>query len=199
MALRLVAVCLAAFVAACPAPPAQAGGTVTERVVHYAIDGRTGAELYAAIGAKGPKLGKARVIALTGFQLTWRRDYREENGGCRLASAVPKLIITTTLPKPSGRLPEAVRRSWTRFYDGVVIHERGHAQFIREMVGAMEVATIGLSSADDPGCHKVRAELTSRLKRLSDANRKRSAAFDREEMGQGGRVEKMVLDLVNGP
>lgn len=181
------------------AASAQAEGTVTERVAHYTVTGKTGAALYAAIGQHGPKLGSTRVIAHTGFKLTWRRDYQERDGGCVLASAIPKLVITYTLPKVSGRLDPSVAESWQRFSDGVAAHERVHGESIRQMVSEIEAFSVGLSAPGDPGCKKVRAELVKRLKAASDAQQARSAEFDRVEMGQGGAVEKLVLDLVNGP
>jgi hypothetical protein len=63
-----------------------------------------------------------------------------------------------------------------------------HGQHIIEMVQAIEDVSVGLSAPNDPGCHKVRAELQTHLKRLSDEQRARGRAFDRVEMGDGGNV-----------
>lgn len=172
-----------------------------EQVKSYPVSGSSGAELYASIGQNGPVIsGDRRAIAHTSFKLTWRRDYQPQaDGGCVLASARPKLIISYTLPKPRGKLPSPVAAGWKRFQDGLAAHERVHGQYIVEMVRAIETVSVGLSASDDPGCDKVRAQLQTHLKQLSDRQRQQGRDFDRVEMGDGGAVQRLVLDLVNGP
>jgi predicted secreted Zn-dependent protease len=197
-AARVVAGVLAALSAFAPAP-ATAGGSVSERVETYAVSGSTGAALYESIGLHGPKAGGGRAIAHTGFRLTWRRDYQNRGSACVLASAVPKLVITYTLPKAKGRLSPDVAASWKTFVDGVAAHERVHGQHIRELVEKIEAASIGLSAENDPKCAKVRATLQARLKVLSDERVAREQDFDRAELSPGGTVHQLILTLVNGP
>jgi predicted secreted Zn-dependent protease len=175
--------------------------TAAEQVRTYPVSGQSGPELYRSIGANGPVIsGDRRTIAHTTFKLTWGRDYREQaDGSCVIARNVPKLIITYTLPKPRGGCRQAVASSWKRFYDGLLLHEKVHGQHIIEMVQAIEAVSVGLSAPNDPGCQKVRAELQTHLKRLSDEQRARGREFDRVEMGDGGAVHSLVLGLVNGP
>ncbi|MCY0095957.1 DUF922 domain-containing Zn-dependent protease [Hoeflea ulvae] len=170
-----------------------------EQTKTYPVSGQTGAALYESIGANGPVIGDGRrTIAHTTFKLTWQRDYQERGGDCVLASARPKLIITYTLPKPRGKIPSPVASSWKRFADGLAEHERVHGQYIIDMVRAIEAVSTGISAKNDPGCTKVRAELQSHLKRLSDEQRARGRAFDQMEMGAGGNVQQLVLDLLQG-
>ena len=185
-------------VAACLwAPAASAAGTVAEKEKTYAIAGRTGLELYQSIGERGPVVGKGiRTIAHTNFKLTWRRDYAPKNGACTLVSAVPKLIITYTLPKPAGPLAPETRRRWAVFIDGIRKHEHVHGQHIREMVTEIETNTIGLSVPDDPGCKKIRQAIVAPLKAASDTQRIRSREFDHVEMGEGGNIRNLILGLV---
>ncbi|WP_417425646.1 DUF922 domain-containing Zn-dependent protease [Hoeflea sp.] len=170
-----------------------------EQVKTYSISGQSGRELYQSIGANGPVIaGDRRTIAHTTFKLTWRRDYQNRaDGGCVLASARPKLIITYTLPKPRGKMPSDVASRWKDFYDGLAAHEKVHGQYIIEMVREIETASIGLSAANDGDCNKVRAQLQARLKQLSDWQRQRGRDFDRVEMGEGGAVQRLVLGLIN--
>jgi predicted secreted Zn-dependent protease len=191
---------MAALAAVLFAQPALAW-KAAEQVSTYPVSGRSGAELYSSIGQNGPVIsGERRTIAHTTFKLTWRRDYRERgDGSCVIAANVPRLIITYTLPKPRDGLPQGVASSWKRFYDGLAAHERVHGQYIIEMVQAIEAVSVGLSAPADPGCHKVRAELQTHLKRLSDQQRARGRAFDRIEMGEGGNVQGLVLELLKSP
>lgn len=163
-----------------------------EKVETYAVTGQTALDLYRSIGERGPKAGVTRAIAVTTFKLTWTRDYQVREGACVLASAKPKLLITTTLPKPSGKLPSALAARWRIFVDGITRHEAVHGDMIEELVRAIEAQTIGLTVADDPACKKIRAEMTRRLSALSLAQRAGSRDFDRVEMSEGGAVHRLI-------
>lgn len=191
--LPIAAACLSAIAAA-----AHAQGQVIEEVKTYAVSGQSGAELYASIGERGPKAGISRAIAITNFKLTWSRNYQPSGGGCTLVSARPKLVLTYTLPKPSGKLPASLQKRWDVFIEGVRRHEKVHGDIIRDMVATIEATTIGLSVPDDPKCQKIRKEIVKPLSAASDAQRRKSRDFDRVELGGGGNVHRLILDLVNG-
>ena len=120
---------------ASPPPAARADWQAVEKVATYAISGKTGAELYASIGERGPKVGGGtRAIAYTNFTLTWTRKYEPQGGACVLVSARPKLTITYTLPEPSGQLPASLQQSWGIFIAGMRAtkdpwrHHQGHGE-----------------------------------------------------------------------
>jgi len=171
-----------------------------EKVQPYAISGKTGAELYASIGERGPKVGGlVRAIAHTNFKLTWTRKYEAQGDACVLVSARPKLIITYTLPKPAEQLPATTKQGWETFITGVHKHELVHGDQIKDMVKKIETATVGLSSPGDPNCRKIKTEMTKRLGALSQAQRQQSRDFDRVELSNGGIIHQLILTLVNGP
>jgi predicted secreted Zn-dependent protease len=179
--------------------PAQADWKPVEKVAPYAISGKTGPDLYASIGERGPKAGIGRAIAFTDFKLTWSRDYRPQpDGACTLVSARPKLIVTYALPKPSQKLSEPVATNWKTFIDGVRKHELVHGEMIVAMVKEIEAFTVGLSVPDDPNCKKIRKRITERLAQISQAQRQKSRDFDRVELNEGGNVHQLILALVNG-
>ncbi|MCO6392718.1 DUF922 domain-containing protein [Aliihoeflea aestuarii] len=190
----LIAACLAILPAV-----AQANWQATERIDAYAVSGTTGIDLYRSIGERGPKIGIGRAIAHTNFELLWSRDYRpQSDGSCVLATARPSLVITYTLPKPSGPLSPALQRNWETFIEGIRVHERVHGRDIIEMVEAIEAYSVGLRAEADPGCQKVRQKLQTRLGELSQAQRQKSRDFDRVEMSDGGNIHQLILSLVNG-
>eukprot|EP01035_Chromulina_nebulosa_P068113 gene68113-93319_t len=142
----LLASTLAAVCMGSPIVAAQAQWQAAEIIRAYAIGGKTGAELYASIGAHGPKgANRQRAIAHTSFKLTWSRDYQRRGDACVLASARPTLTITYVLPKPSVPLPAEIRDSWERFIAGVRDHERQHGALIQDLVRQIEAASIGLT------------------------------------------------------
>ena len=177
---------------------ALAGGQVIEQVETYSINGESARALYDSIGERGPMLGNSRVIAQTGFKLTWRRDYQNRHGGCVLASAVPRLVIITKLPKPSARLPADVAARWAVFIEGVTAHEKVHAENIKVLAREIEKATIGLSAENDPDCNRLRAKMQPILKEISDQRRQKDRDFDKVEFGPGGTVQQLVIGLL-GP
>lgn len=187
-----------AIALASPPTTALAEWQPVEKVEPYAVAGKSGPELYASIGERGPKAGIGRAIAYTDFKLTWQRKYEPKDGACTLVSARPKLIITYRLPKPAEKLPAATDRLWEKFSAGVRAHEKVHGEFIVDMVKAIEAATVGLSVPDDPECRKIRTEMTKRLSALSLAQRQKSRDFDRVELSNGGAVHQLILNLVNG-
>ena len=112
---------------------------------------------------------------------------------------MPRLVITYTLPKAPAGLAADVDASWKTFIAGVEAHERVHGDYIEELTRQIEAVTVGLSVADDPGCRKIRRELTNRLAPLAAMHRERNSSYDRAELSQGGNVHQLILNLVNGP
>lgn len=169
-----------------------------ERVEPYAVQGATGLELYRSIGERGPKLGVARVIAHTGFKLTWTRKYERQGNACVITVNRPKLIITYTLPALKSKLSGPVKARWDTFLAGVTAHEKVHGDFIKDMVKEIEAMSVGMTVENDPKCQKIRAQLQTRLGELSQAQRARSRDFDQVEMSDGGNVHRLVRELI-GP
>jgi predicted secreted Zn-dependent protease len=58
--------------------------------------------------------------------------------------------------------------------------------------------SVGLVEKDDPGCKKIRATLTERLRDISGRERTRQRDYDRAEFSDGGAVHQLILMLVNG-
>jgi predicted secreted Zn-dependent protease len=179
--------------------PVHAEWQAVEREQTYAIAGKTGPELYASIGERGPKIRDGiRTIALTNFKLTWTRKYEVQGDACVLVSAVPKLTITYTLPKPSAQLARQVSKNWDTFLTGMRNHEHVHGEMIRKLVSDIEAATVGMSVPDDARCVKIKGELKSRLSKLFVGYQQRNRDFDKTEMSDGGNIQRLILALVNG-
>ena len=168
-----------------------------ERVEPYSVAGSTGLEIYQSIGARGPKLGVARVIAHTGFKLTWTRKYERQGNACTITVNKPKLIITYTLPKLKTKLSEPLKSRLDTFIAGVTAHEKVHGDFIRDMVKEIEAASVGMTVENDPNCQKIRPQLQAKLGELSQAQRTRSRDFDQVELNDGGNVHQLILHLVD--
>jgi predicted secreted Zn-dependent protease len=171
----------------------------TEIVKHYAISGTTGRALYESIGQNGPVIGKGRrTIALTNWDLKWRRDYQPKGSSCTLVSALPLLTITYELPKPKAKLTGATARNWQAFSDGITAHEKIHGILIRDRTAQIISATVGLTIANDPKCRKIRDAVQDQVRAVHERYQAETRAFEQDEMRPGGNVQKLVLQLVNG-
>jgi predicted secreted Zn-dependent protease len=166
----------------------------------YAVSGSSGAEIYAAIGQRGPKVGGLALgaIAHTSFKLTWTRKYEPRDGGCMITVNKPKLIITYVLPRLTGKPPQSVRQEWAIFISGVRDHEKVHGRMIIDMVREIEAMSVGFSVPNDPNCKVIRQELTRRLAEISQNQRQKSRDFDAVELTEGGNIHQLILRLVNG-
>lgn len=182
------------------ATPAQAAEFKTvERIKHYSVSGKTGPQLYESIGKNGPRIRGGRpTIALTSWDLKWRRNYQPRGSACTLVSAKPFFTITYTLPKPAAKLRGATARHWKVFAAGIAAHEKVHGKYARAMVDTIIRTTVSLTVEGDPKCRKIRAEVLKRVKAALATYNVRSRAFDREEMAAGGNVHALILRLLEG-
>ena len=198
---RALATCVVTFVGPFASPAFAADWQAKEIIAHYTITGDSGIALYRSIGENGPEIGRdkaRRTIAVTEYDLKWRRDYLPQNGGCTLVSATPIMTITYRLPKPKGTLPGALAQRWQAFAGGIEIHERVHGQHLKEMVDAIITDTVGLAVDGDIACKTIRAQVLTRVKAAVETYKARARAFDGVEMGASGNVEQLILGLVNG-
>ena len=170
---------------------------VTEQVKTYPVRGSDALALYRSIDDNGPKTSLGtRAIALTEFDLRWRRDYQPDGSACVLASARPFLTITTTLPKPAGRLTPDMAARWQPFIAGITAHEAVHGTMIRDLTAEIISRTVGTRMEDDAACKKIRPVILEKVKAAYAAHLASSRDFDRVEMGQGGNVEMLIRALV---
>jgi predicted secreted Zn-dependent protease len=195
-ATRLATIALLTLLAS---PAQSADWKATEIEKHYKIDGTTPIALYKSIGEKGPVIkGNRRTIAITTWDLKWRRDYQRKGAGCTLASALPFLKITYELPQPAQKLPSPTNAAWQAFYQGIKTHEHQHGAMLRNMTQVIINQTVGLTTeTDDGNCNRLREQVLAKVKQSFDAYTRQSFAFDREEMSKGGNVQKLVLGLLN--
>lgn len=188
----------AALLLATPGAVLAADWKATEIEKTYAIAGETGPELYASIGEKGPTIGPTRTIAVTNYDLKWRRSYVPEGTSCRLASAIPFLTITYTLPKPAKTLSGSAASLWSTFIDGIRAHEKVHGDYVKEMTQAILDTTVGMVVENDPGCRKIKEAVKKPILDAGLAYKARNRAFEQAEMSRGGNVHQLILGLVNG-
>ena len=191
--------CLVGIILVLLIPDARAADwKATENFKYYSVSGTTGPQLYEAIGQNGPVIsGDRRTIAVTNWDLKWRRDYQPRGNACELVSALPFVTITYTLPKPSQSLSGTTAQKWQRFIDGMTAHEKVHGDYVKRLAQQIIAATVGLRVEDDKGCVKIRDEVLRRVGQEFERYKADNRAFEVSEMRNGGNVQQLILGLVN--
>ena len=166
----------------------------------YRVSGTTGLELYKSIGERGPRLrgGLSSAIAKTDFDLKWGRDYERDGNDCVLTAARSFLTITYTLPKPARKLPPDVAARWRVFIAGIRAHEAVHGKYVIEMAQQIYDTTVGFRQPNDPNCKKIRAAIQAPLKAAFVRYKTRNRDFEQSEMRNGGNIQQLILELIDG-
>ncbi|KPB01966.1 DUF922 domain-containing protein [Ahrensia marina] len=185
--------------AAMPVMDAQAADwKATENIKYYSVSGTTGLALYKSIGENGPVIsGNRRTIALTNWDLKWRRNYQPKGNACELVSALPFVTITYTLPKPSQKISGVAARKWQAFAQGIKAHEEVHGDYVKRLASDIINATVGLRVENDKACQKIRDEVLKRVGNEFARYKVDNRSFEQSEMREGGNIARLVLDLVN--
>ncbi|MDZ7822659.1 MAG: DUF922 domain-containing protein [Ahrensia sp.] len=178
----------------------QAGATewtAKETTEYYSVDGASGAAIYKSIGQNGPVINSGtRTIAVTNWDLKWRRDYQPTGNACVLARATPLVKITYTLPKPTQKLSDQMAQKWQVFLSGITAHEKVHGDLIKKLASDIIAATVGLTVEDDRGCTKIRQEVLRQVEAQFATYKADNKAFEQGEMARGGNIEQLVRALV---
>ncbi len=172
---------------------ASAGVKTTVTTTHYAITGKTGAALLAAMDRRGPKHGLlTRAIAQTRYTVAWKMAWGETRTACRVKRADGQLAITYTYPRVDGAVSPDMKRKWGKFLAGVTKHEKMHGSIAQQMVVEAERAVSNLTIRNDPGCRKSRKEVKRRIDATYAKYEERQVSFDAREHRTGGPVEGLI-------
>jgi predicted secreted Zn-dependent protease len=100
---------------------------MTERVVRYAVHGRSIGDLKHEMSRIGPIDDGGHQPAHTWGMFAWRWQYAQSEGSCAVRSPEVELEIVQTFPERSGaRGSPVVNREWTRWLAAVGEHEAAH-------------------------------------------------------------------------
>jgi predicted secreted Zn-dependent protease len=186
---------LIAGVCACGQANAAVKTTIDTR--HYAVSGKTGAALLAAMDRRGPKHGfLTRAIAQTRYTVAWKIEWGETRTACRVKRADATLAITYTYPRVNGSVSRDMQRKWSKFLAGVTKHEKMHGAIAQQMVNEAERTVSSLTIPNDRGCRKSRSEVKRRVDAIYAKYEKKQISFDSREHRSGGPVEGLILGLV---
>src|SRR5215468_43721 len=105
---------------------------VSETINYYDVSGADAAEVKASLEQNGPVSateGK-RHHAYTHWYISWRYQYRQPTGQCAIASVSTDVKVMIDFPrlKTDVTTPDALKISFARYVEKLMLHERGHVQ-----------------------------------------------------------------------
>lgn len=174
-------------------PTAAAEVEIEPSVMKYFdIYGRTPRELQASILVNGPfsELLQRHVNATCGWGITWKFDYLQDKGRCRINKF--KITLSTVITFPRWQNPEAAddatRAIWSRASKEIQVHEDGHKANGIEAANVLARRLRGLQSFDS--CEALSAEISKAGKQIYAEYSLIDRAYDRTEalkIRRGGR------------
>ena len=193
-----------AFVFSNPISPlsqSQAKVILKEKVKYYSVSGNTGAELYKSMVKNGPDHGGSNrnVLASTSFKFNFQNDvFKIKRNRCILTNLDIVVDVTYTYPRWRGSKSASAetRRSWKKFEDIAVLHEKEHVKITRKFAKDYEKALMKSRRKASDDCAK---QSVGELFRTSYQIRKHERLhkrFDRRDLGKRGRGYKALLELV---
>ena len=175
---------------------------VKETTKYYEVNGKSGSEIYRNMVRRGPRLSGIARKALAVSRIDFRaRNIRAgvSKGRCRIVSADIYVSVQYTLPKwrGSSRASRATKNAWSRFSKTVVWHEKQHGKIAKDHAASLERSIKKLRPQSKRRCVPAAFKVSSKIRRLGKQHERRQAAFDRKDLGKGGRGYKAQLNLLH--
>jgi predicted secreted Zn-dependent protease len=179
----------------------RAGVTVREKTIYYKVSGRTGKEIYAQIGHRGPLLSgsRDRKVATTTLNFEVRNPKFDTQGrSCILADIDLVVNVTYRIPQWTGasRASAAVHREWKQFLDHIWRHEKQHMEIARDHANDLRRQLRSFRGDLRRDCEGMFAGAEKIIRAARLRHDRRQQAFDASWFGDGGRQFKYDRRLV---
>jgi len=161
-------------------------------IIYYPVRGRTPLELHMSMKQNGPfnDIVQQRVYAEIHWRITWKFDYFNEPGRCRLnkiALSVPTII---TMPKwiDAEGAPAETQALWPTVLAKIRQHEDGHKAIGIE--GANVLARRLRSLPSYASCQELNRVINSEGERIIGEYSLANRAFDRADALKGSPFQQ---------
>ncbi|HTG96787.1 MAG TPA: DUF922 domain-containing protein [Burkholderiales bacterium] len=161
-------------------------------IIYYPVRGRTPLELHMSMKQNGPfnDIVQQRVYAEIHWRITWKFDYVNEPGRCRLnkiALSVPTII---TMPKwiDAEGAPAETQALWPTVLAKIRQHEDGHKAIGIE--GANVLARRLRSLPSYASCQELNRVINSEGERIIGEYSLANRAFDRADALKGSPFQQ---------
>ena len=156
-------------------------------IQYYPVYGRTPLELHMSMKRNGPfnEIVQQRVYAEIHWRITWKFDYIDEPGKCRLNKLAITMPTTITMPKwmDEDGAPAETLALWPTVLSKIRQHEDGHKAIGIE--GANVLARRLRSLPPYPTCQELNRVIRNEGERIIGEYNLANRAFDRTEALRG--------------
>jgi predicted secreted Zn-dependent protease len=178
---------------------AAAKVTLSERTIPYTVGGRTGKEIYAQIGKRGPLLSGQRDNKVATSAFTF--DIRNVKGGvqgnrCVIGDVDVHVSVTYRVPAWNGKGGANVRKAWEAFLSHIWRHEKRHTEIAMDYARRLERDIRALKGDARRACAGMAEMAQERAKRSRIWHDRKQQAFDANWFGDGGLQFKYDKALV---
>jgi len=175
--------------------PAQARVIIKEQTKYYNVSGRTGEQVYAKFGRRGPwKIRRQHAIAATEREFDFKNIVFGQRGGkCVLTSVDVYLTVTYYYPRwtDKKRASKNLQNLWSRFLKELVRHENVHGRYFKETMRQFEHELLKVTGKLSDKCSGMAQKARQRLDRAYQKGEKKHEAFDRRELRANSPVRKL--------
>lgn len=124
---------------------------VTETTYHYQVTGKTAEQIRENLNKRSPVVVNDRLFdASTERRVDWQLTLEErDKQQCRISEVTTRVDIVYTLPelKTGEATPAELIQLWSRYYDALLRHEKGHGSISISAARRIEASLIRLPSA----------------------------------------------------
>lgn len=163
--------------------PAAAGTQQSVEYTYYAVNGRTPAEIYRSILARGPTVAGEKAIAATAAKGIQNYSMAQDSAVCRVTEHRLNFHFTVQLPRPanlSAMRPQD-QALWKQFAVFLKAHELQHTKLWLGCAAELDRSVMALRT---PNCKTTARRAESLWKTMKTSCDKLQASFDREQRGE---------------
>lgn len=182
------------------APEARAKLIVKEQTRHYNIWGKTGRQIHAKLGRRGPwRIRKKHAIAATVRTFEFKNiKFTERGKKCVLTNIDIHLTLTYYFPKwiNKNNGSKKLQKLWGVFSRELVRHERVHGKYFKDTMRQFEKELLRTTGRLSDNCSGMLRSAKARLDKIEARGDLRHAAFDRREKKPTAKIRKLEKAIV---
>ena len=179
---------------------ADAKVIVKERTKYYQVSGKTGRQVHAKFGRRGPKwMQRLHGIAGTHRVFDFKKfSVKKKGNKCVLSDVDIHLTLTYYYPRWTNkkRASKNLQNSWNKFSRELVRHEKTHGKYFKDTVRSFEKELLRTTGKISNGCRSMLRAAKRKLERAYRWGEARHKAFDRREQLPNSKVRRLEIAFI---
>ena len=177
------------------ATTANARVVVKETTKFYNVTGRTGKQVHAKFGRRGPwRLRRKHAIAATVREFDFKNiKFKVRGKKCVVDNIDVHLKLTYYYPKwiNKGRSTKKTQQAWGRFSKELIRHEKTHGKYFKQTVKEFDKELRRVTGKISNKCGGMGKKVRVRLDKIYKRGEAKHLAFDRREKRKSAKIRKL--------